>query len=367
MANLERQLRSLALAKKVKRSKRKSNKTKSSRRPNPPSTFNGVPDVNFDSEPPLQRATPVQASVLSQVAPFRVPRCVASVLTGARPSQKITARAVASATLSTTGSLLFNISPCIASDFPSMMCLFYTGAGATQLWTAALNGANTKLTASTNTPYPAASLASGDYKWRLVSSGVRLRNTTAPVSRQGVVRYLVDYGHDLLDYASLDNISLTAIAGDIAANHKTVRVNSSTNPTIEIATHSLRDGAWVSGEDGLFYNRGSPELNSASGDTFYSGPLWISITAASSTQTYDIELIEHWEIAGSAIETLHTPSPTHSMAAQTIKSIAEHSHHQHSMQPHVSFASVVKGAVKLEHNKEAMRDASIVGTALALL
>lgn len=355
------------MAKKVKRTKRKGNKTKSSRRSNPPSTFNSVPDVTFESEPPLQRATPIQASVLSQVAPFRIPRCVASVLTGARPSQKITARAVASALLPTTGSLIFNISPCIASDFTSMMCLGYTGAGTAQMWAAALNPANTKLTASTNTPYTSSTLSSGDYKWRLVSSGVRLRNTTAPVQRQGVVRYLVDYGHDLLDYANLDAVSVSGIAADIAANHKTVRVNSSTNPTIEIATHTLRDGEWVASADGMFYNRASPELNSASGEAFYSGPVWISITAASSQQTYDIELIEHWEIAGSAIETLHTPSPTHSMAAQTIKSIAEHSHHQHSMQPHVSFASVVKGAVRLEHNKEAMRDASIVGTALALL
>lgn len=328
-----------------------------------------MPDVSFEPDPPLQRATPIQASVLSQVAPFRVPRCMASVLTGSRPSQKITSRAIASATLATTGSLLFNISPCIASDYVSMVCIYYPAAGAGQAWATALNANNTKLTATTNTPYSSSTLASGDYKWRLVSSGVRLRNTTAPVQRQGIVRYLVDYGHDLLDYSQLDSTTLTAIAGDIAANHKTVRVNSSTNPTIEIATHTLRDGQWVGvGDAGnMFYNRANSNLNSASGETFYSGPVWISVPPPSSTQTFDIELIEHWEIAGSAIETLHTPSPTHSMAAQTIRSIAEHAHHQHSMQPHVSFASVVKGAVKLEHNKEAMRDASIVGTALALL
>lgn len=366
LARLERELRALALAKRSKSSKRKGKKTRAIPKPRPPSTFGGVPDINFEPDAPLQRATPVQASVLSQVAPFRVPRCMASILKGARPSQKITSRALASSVLTTSGSLLFNFSPCIASDGVSMMCIYYPTGGQAQNWADALNAANTKLTATTNTPYTESVLTSGDYKWRLVSFGVRIRNTTAPVQRQGVVRYLVDYGYDLLPYSGLGTQTLAMIASDMSANHKTVRVNTSTNPTIEIAVHATRDGDWV-GEGNSWYCKQDGDLSTASGSTYYTGPLWVHVPAPSAQQTFDIEIIEHWEIAGSAIETLHTPSPTHGMAADTIRAIAEHSHHQHALQPHLSFSSVVKGAVKLEHNKEAMKDASIVGTALALL
>lgn len=374
LAKIEATLRSLSLAKKVKRKQRKAKSTRRRETERPSgSTFSAVPDVGFDSAPPLQKASPIQASIISQVAPFRVPRCMASCLTSARPSQKISARALGSFSLATTERLILNLSPCIASDLVSMFGYISQSTGGNQVWsTGTLTAGNRGTSATTNSPYTQSTLSNGDNRWRLVSAGLRLRNTTAPVSRSGVVRYLVDYSYDLLNYDNLDSATINAIVADVNASHKTVRVNSSTHPTIEIALHNTRNDDWSSRVDvlGCYY---SGMDNGANGTVpvittqFYPGPVWVHIDYPATAQTYDIELIEHWEVSGSNIETLHTPSPSHAMAANTIRAIAEHSHHQHALQPHLSFASVVKGAVQLEHNKEAMRDASIVGTALAML
>ena len=122
-----------------------------------------------------------------------------------------------------------------------------------------------------------------------------------------------------------------------------------------------------SDESHFWYSGVTAKPIGSSGATYAPGPVWVTIAPPAAAQTYDIELIEHWEVAGSAIETLHTPSASHQAASDLVRSIAEHAHHSHAMNPHLKFSDVVKGAVQLEHNKEALRDAGVVASALAML
>ena len=84
-------------------------------------------------------------------------------------------------------------------------------------------------------------------------------------------------------------------------------------------------------------------------------------------QSYDFEIIEHWEVHGSSIETLHTPSSSHSLAAEAVSNLVKHAHHSHSQTPSLSLAGVAKGISFAEHHKTAIKDAGSVAVALAML
>lgn len=342
------------------------------------------------AQPKAIKQEPTAVSVQAQVAPFDIPRGIASVLKGPRPSQKITSRALCSVIVTNGQNMLGFFSPCIASDTGYYSGLVHCGSttqmsaapavltsgDAIVLWTGV-----SSFTLSTNTPYTAATLAGNDYRWRLVSYGLRIRNTTASMYRGGVIKYLVDTGANLMPADASTSQTFQATITAMDANHKTVRYNCASRPDIEIAVpHSqVADAAWHSipstdpaSFGNLWYEAVSDGAKRAGGtlSTNYAayGQLYISyINGTGQTQNFDLELIEHWEIAGSAIEILHTPSASHSGAYDLVSNIANHSHHQHSLAPHLTFKSVVKDAVKLEHNKAAMQDAGIAATALLAL
>ena len=94
---------------------------------------------------------------------------------------------------------------------------------------------------------------------------------------------------------------------------------------------------------------------------------FVCLPNVSAGQSYDLELIEHWEVTGTSIETLHTPSASHSMMHETLSNIVKQSHHQHGMTPSVALHDVAKGVSYAEHHKAAIKDAVGVATALAML
>jgi len=85
------------------------------------------------------------------------------------------------------------------------------------------------------------------------------------------------------------------------------------------------------------------------------------------TQTYDIELIEHWEVRGAAIEMLHTPSTSHETVNSCVKTIAQSARQHQSSNPQHGFGKVVKFVSNTLHNKAAMQGVEgLMMTALSL-
>lgn len=332
----------------------------------------------------------MQASVLAQVAPFDIPRGVASILTRAKPSQKFSARAVGTVGVPTGAQCLINVCPCICNDTTYPSAWSFVGSSA-QLVNAGCTFTSTDVGSgwanatsgkyNTNTPYSVSSLAGGDYKWRLVSFGVRVRNTTAQLNRGGVLKYLVDREHTAIPLAGggvsrAQGVTFGDMITQLNANHKVVRYNSASTPDIEISVPCRADEPnWNSAEtalDGAYWYDNIEAGFRAGGTTSTNygglGPLYIYFENGTGySQNLDLEILEHWEVNGSAIEILHTTSASHAGAFDLMQNLAATAHHQHSLAPHIHFKDVVKGAIKLEHNKAAMQDVGVAATALAML
>lgn len=376
---LQQQLRRVALVRNPGPPKR-NKKTKVKNRPvrSQASPFPGIPSTSsLDSQPVVSHKDPVVLSTVAQLAPFRVPRGVTNLLLNGRPSQKFTSRALLSLSVPVGQEAVMYPCPCIASDNVCKSLEVFVGARASldaAAFSATTTPAGLAVTAAvTNTPYTFATLGGGDYQWRLVSTGIRVRNTTAAVNRQGVLRWCVDHEHKLADYTSGVTTHGSLITA-IDSSHRSVRRNMSTHPEADVVISGqlyAENVSWKSQQatnapESLMWpvSQARYEMN---GHYYAVGAGVIVFPNTSVGQTYDMEIIEHWEVHGSGIETLHTPSGTHSGSAETVANIIKQAHHQHGLTPSMALHDVAKGVAYGEHHKAALKDAASVAMAVALL
>jgi len=375
LSNIERRLATLTLKK--KKSNKKGKKTRlPSHRGFP---FPGIPNnTSMDMSPPIAHKDPNVINTVAQLSPFRIPRGVANLLEKAQPSQKFTARCLTSVAVAANQECLVFISPCVCSDANSKSLVALTGTRANlagQLLSAAGSaGGVTFSSGQSNTPYPASALSGSDFTWRLVSAGIRVRNTTAAVNRQGVVKFITDYEGVISPYGS--GVSIDSLISLIDANHRTVRKNTANEPDTEITLsgqlYSSNVG-WYKADtsdilaEASFYSCGHGPVCNVGSSGYRAGGTMVVLPLVSTAQSYDFEIVEHWEVHGSGIETLHTPSSSHSLAAEAVSNLVKHAHHSHSQTPSMSLAGVAKGISFAEHHKTAIKDAGSVAMALALL
>lgn len=382
IANLERKLANLPKQKKEgKKKKNNGRKSSSQGKSNKPhyrnNPFPGISTVtDMDAQPAIVHRDPTVVSAVAQLAPFRIPRGVANILTACKPTQKFTARALM--TISALANIEYVVipTPSIASDTNNKSVMVLAGSRAnlgnqTLVATTLASGVANFDTVS-NTPYPSATLAGNDFQWRLVSSGIRVRNTTSAVNRQGVIKWIVDHEHNLINYSD-DNATYKTIADSLDASHRTVRRNMASQPESDVVlSGQLYPGnvTWWSAEvvdTDAFWPVGTAAVRAIGSSKFRLGPAVILLPSVGTPQTYDFEIIEHWEIHGTSIETLHTPSGSHDMCANTLSAIVKQAHHQHSMTPSMALHDVVKGISFAEHHKAAIKDAVSVAAAIAIL
>lgn len=375
LSNLERRLASMTLKK--KKSAKKGKKTRLPAQRGFP--FPGIPNNSgMDTAPPITHKDPNVLNTVAQLSPFRIPRGVANLLERAQPSQKFTARCLTSIAVPASQECLVFVSPCICQDSGALSLRGYAGTRANltnQLLSAAtLAPGITPFGGSSNTPYAASVLAGSDFTWRLVSAGIRLRNTTAAVNRQGVVKFITDYEGVLSPYSS--GVNMNDLISLIDANHRTVRRNTASEPDTEITLSGQLYSAnisWYKADtsdilaESSFYSCGHGPVCNLGAIGYRAGGTMIVLPNVSAAQSYDVEIIEHWEVHGSPIETLHTPSSSHSLAAEAVSNLVKHAHHSHSQTPSLSLAGVAKGISYAEHHKTAIKDAGSVAMALALL
>lgn len=385
---LEKKIAAMSFSQNNTKSKKKKRQSKprNNQAQQSPSPFPGIPSVGPTSaQTVVAHRDPLVHNVVAQLNPFRVPRGIASGLIEAKPSQKFTARGVMSVTIpASSGSTVIQgvllVSPCVASDANAISARLLQGTGtafAGQVLTAAtLFTGVTETVMTTNTPYDALTLTGKDFTWRLVSAGLRIRNITAAVNRQGVMLGLLDHDQTLLQYSSTSN-TLTAVVNALNSNHRTVRINMASKPDMEfpisnaavikpIQWREQQDAATPSVNSFSFYDPANIVLT-LNGNYGGLGGGYYVFPSVASAQSYEVELIEHWEVSGSKIETLHTPSATNSLVAEAVSNIIKQSHHQHALTPEVALHDVARGVAYGEHHKSTLQQCASVAAALALL
>lgn len=350
------------------------------------------------NHPAVQAADPLAVGIAAQLAPFNVPKGVAKKLVDNLHSQAFSARSSLTISIPTGNTMLFYCQNCVASnsDAASLIAFVCPAASlspATSTIVSSTVGPNptgvTINSLSTNTPYGVSTLAGADYTWRLVGSGIRVRNVSEQLYRGGILRYLMDSTGTVNGSIDAQVTTFSTIINLLNAAQHSIRKHFSDDSLVEILIPASNTG-WASTSadtyDGVFaganvpFSNGAPiDLYSGGGATRVGGTtsnlkggcapmVWGYFTNNSTgAQTIDIELVEHWEVHGSAISILHTPSPNHVQSQALIQNLVEHVATNHSNNPHLHFKDVVRDAVKLAHNKQACRDAGMAASiALAL-
>ncbi len=346
------------------------------------------------SHPAVAAGDPLAVAIAAQVSPFSVPKCIAKKPFDPKPSQAITARGTNTWTIGAGSTIVFAVSPCVASDStcPSVTAVISPSgslSSATSTWTsstAAVAPAGCSLaTLFSTTPYATSTLTGNDYQWRLVGCGLRIRNVSEALYRGGLLRYVADESGTMNSTINLSSTTLQGIMDQIGAAQHSVRKHFSDTSLIEIMVPvPTRD--WVKDQNFVFsaadtYCPGS--VTSGTYDSPYNtrfggttstivcgaGPqVWGYFTNGSSgSQTIDVELVEHWEVHSASLSMLHTPGVAHLQSQALVDNVVAHVTSQHGMNPHLHFKDVVKEGVKLAHNKQAVKDASLAASIMLAL
>jgi len=381
LANLVRRDLSLSRKKKkVKQPKRKSGRTRIGVK------SNGVTlgEVSFHHSPACQQLKGVALAAAAQFAPFDIPRGVANVLSNSMPSQKFSSRGFMTYDLPASGKMMGFCTPniCNNSLLPSLVCI----RGGTEAQYDGCQpflsgGATTGITVNTmvtQTPYNESTLSDTCAEFRLVSCGLRIKNTSNVMNRGGTLIYFVDTNETLTNAADDDSTLLT-ITDRILGSAKSVRVPMATQPICEIVgphkdgildSQSQTGWATISAARGIYDATYAGSLSGTPNPSTYSGygQIFFHIKNTTGvTQSFDIELVEHWEVIYPGIEQLATPSVSHESAYSMVKNIAHQALQTHSNHPSLSIKSVIKEVAKMTHNKEVMKGIGGLATAVLAL
>lgn len=302
-------------------------------------------------------SSPLKTSILAQMLPRAVPRGGANLLFDTRPSQKITARAVASVTLAAGSTLYMYCQPAPSNDVPSL-ALYHTANPAQTPDTVGIG----RVVASTNTPYNFTTLSdpAQDINYRFVSASIVVRITSNALNRGGVFVYVVDTDrHHEANYATLAfQTWLTDLNSDISQ----VRKSLVTQDTFEITVpHNVMPYVQLNSWSG-----GDARFPGGSGFQTTNAPTWFCesqavlgalLNSSTAAMTIEFEIVEHWEFNGRLLHSVHTPSVASAAVSTALSTITTHAHKSHSMLPHLHFKDVVKGAMKIVENKEVVEAA----------
>lgn len=370
--------------KKSKQNKKPQKKKKGVRVANGAPTSRSLFNVGenlFHHSPGVQQLKGVAACVAAQFAPFDIPRGVANVLSEAIPSQKFSSRGYVTVSLATGQKMFGFCCPNTYSDTGNPSLVVATGAlaavdGCAPFGTAAAGV--TARTIVTATPYNSTTLTNARAEYRLVSHGLRIKCTSNAMNRGGSFIYLVDTNETFVSSADSGATCLT-LDDRMQGTVKSVRVALASQPVVEITCpHRAIGGAvsdaqpgWADTSFAGFYdftNSGALTGVNLSGSIGAFGQSFFSYQNGTGvTQTFDIELVEHWEIIFPGAEQLATPSVSHNHAAEAVRNIVHQAHQTHANHPTLSLKSVIKTVSSMAHNKEVISSIAGVGMALAAL
>lgn len=305
---------------------------------------------------------PVIGSVKAILRPFDVLKGVASPLIDGRPSQKFMAKAQTQVTIPAANIMCFMVCPCAASDvnkFSMILCVGASTGGnfsSTTRWSSAVPpGTVTGL--ATNTPYTSGVLGSG-LEVSNVGCGVKFTYEGTELNRGGTFRYIYDrdgaYNEDGQPWDS-NSATPFSLVNFINSSANTIRQGITVNPAVEINSTCEEityreipdaDNVWF----GIDSKTEGYNIGPTAAPTGLAGlkPLVVGyfINSSSATISFHVDIVEHWAMSGTPVQTLQTDSYAHAPMSTHVSAILASSRQLHASTPNVHHASVTGTAVK---------------------
>jgi len=207
--------------------------------------------------------------------------------------------------------------------------------------TVSSGAAMTPISLDTALPFTASEGAGSHSRWRLVGMGVKFFNETRGDWRDGTVSFV----QVPMEFTS----TLTSDFARFAPSFETTRREDS-NDGLEIT--------WLPTSEDLGYwhtegHAGSTPAFVGSGIGAAKLRLWFENPSANS-QDIRVQIVQHWEIAGTNLSTLHSPSPTSSTGNAVVTE---------SLNKTRAVSSVGKGLLKMGRHVAGQMTGAIAATA----
>lgn len=320
----------------------------------------------------LKQATPLSGdpvitSVRAFMRPFNVEKGIAAPLSDGRPSQKFMAKAQTQISLTSGQMFVFMATPNCANNATHASVVFAIGAsnGSNFItdgpWRSATIGDQvgawgTIARISTNTPYTAATLATG-YDFSCVGSGLKFTYEGSELYRGGTLRYLYDKDSGYVNNAGDWTADTpTGLVTYINAAANTIRQSINKDNVVEINTSVVNTGYVDPAGNVLSTSYGvngavaSQLIGGASATTVFSlspAVLGYYVNTSGNTISFHVDVVEHWALTSPDIQSLQTPSYAHVSLATHVSAVMDNVRQAHATTPNTHHATVATDTLKV--------------------
>lgn len=278
-----------------------------------------------------------------------------------RPSQKFMAKAQAQISLSGIQGFCFMACPNASSDATSASLVIAVGSFSNgkfvtdSTWRNATVGdlvagaGNSISRLSTNTPYTAATLATG-FEYACVGSGLKFTYEGAELYRGGTLRYLYDKdgAYNQTNDWTID--TLNGVIDFVNSAPNTVRQSINKENVVEINTTSTSD-FYLESENvtNVSYGVGGFGLTQPVGGTTATTTFGVRPNVIGYYQntsgnaiSFHIDLVEHWSVSSPTIQSLQSPSYSHVGMSVHAAALMDNVRQNHASAPNVKHIDVTK-------------------------
>jgi len=319
------------------------------------------------------------------LSPFAAERGTVSGLVAPRPSQKFSARGLMSVAIPNSANFIMFISPNVANN--AEQC----SAGIFWNVTGALGDATSTFTSSTAaveplglgfsnlttiTPYSQNTLQFGTYSWRCPSCAIRMRFTGPKLYQGGLIKYYHDTRGDILQDGERTTLTFASLISRLDGMGTTVRASFTNVPEITVPFPSVTDESqeWTEAVHYAPCNKEWGESERMGGTTstkLLGQPVGYvyGVNTTGSTLHFDVEMVEHWEVAGIGTTALNSPSCGHAELSNSLSTLVVSAHQHLSLNPAKSFSAALKTTARDPHVKAAFTGVAskCLGAVLAML
>lgn len=313
--------------------------------------------------------SPLVNIVKGILSPFAAERGTVSGLVSPRPSQKFTARGLMSVAIPNSSNFIMFVSPNVANDAAQCSAgIFWNVTGAlgdaTSTFSSSTVGSDPLglgfSTLATNTPYSEGTLALGTYSWRSPSCAIRLRFTGPKLYQGGLIKYYHDTRGDILQDPEVSTLTFAALISRLESMGTVVRASFTNLPEITVPFPSVTDESqeWTEAIHYAPCNKewgGSERMGGTTSSKKLGQPVGYvyGVNTTGSTLHFDVEMVEHWEIAGTGTTALNSPSCGHAELANSLSTLVVSAHQHLSLNPAKTFSAALKTTSRDPHVRAA--------------
>lgn len=308
----------------------------------------------------MQNATgrhPLHQQAVALMQPFKSPAGVAQHLIDALPSQKITLRSRGSINCNGNGSILGFVSPYLWNDsnYPSCFVFNNVTAGGADASNDAVLGSSTvssysypsgwngSLLMAPVRPYDA---AGGDRSCRLVSYAIRIAYTGTALNANGRLKLLAT-PHGELNLAA--GTSVAEIISTIQSSHHTQMKSIHDQAVYEF--NFIGNDRWDASGAGAEQDVDTFVENVLGGvnsprRAYEPGAAFYYLNTASTAISFEIEVIENWEVRGANLASFYTESHSDPIMHHEILNVINTAHTRAGLSTETKFSNVVTSVAK---------------------